>query len=128
MNKKGKAASKWLKAKPALMPRSILRADGSKTRCATESLQELSNFWRCIWNRPISVDVQQSLQAEMDAPPDQGPATSDNFPRQRLLAKARQFADGAPGPDGWCIEIWEVYLQLLHRWADRGQFPRSWHI
>ena len=55
MNKKGKAATKWLKAKPSLMPRSILRADGS------------------VCYRPISVDVQQRLQAEMDAPPQQGP-------------------------------------------------------
>ena len=86
MNKKGKAATKWLKAKPALMPRSILRTDGSKTRCATESLQELSNFWRCIWDRPISVDVQQSLQTEIDAPPEQGPAISDIFSlRQQLF-------------------------------------------
>lgn len=136
MNKKGKAATKWLKAEPALMPRSILRADGSKSCCATESLQELSNFWRCSCYRPISVDVQQRLQAEMDAPPQQGPATSDIFLAVALLTKARQSADGAPGPDRWaggevehwCIEIWEVYLQLLHRWADRGQHMRQIHI
>ena len=121
MNKQGRAATKWLKAKPALIPRSILRADGSKTTCATDSLQELSAFWRRVWDRPISNDVHQSLQSQVGAPPEHGPATCDIFPSAAaLLAKARQSADGAPGPDGWaggevehwCIEMWEV-LQLL---------------
>lgn len=64
------------------------------------------------------------------------PATSDIFLAVALLTKARQSADGAPGLDRWaggevehwCIEIWEVYLQLLHRWADRGQRMRQIHI
>lgn len=135
MNKQGRAATKWLKAKPALIPHSILRADGSKTTCATDSLQELSAFWRRVWDRPISNDVHQSLQSQVGAPPEHGPATCDIFPSAAaLLAKARQSADGAPGPDGWaggevehwCTEMWEVYLQLLHRWAARDQWPRSW--
>lgn len=106
----------------ALIPRSIFRADGSKTTCATDSLQELSAFWRRVWDRPISNDLHQSLQSQVGAPPEQGPATCDIFPSAAaLLAKARQSADGAPGPDGWaggevehwCFEMWEVYLQLL---------------
>ena len=49
MNRQGKAATKWLKAKPVLVPRSILRADGSKTQCPDEALHELSVFWRRTW-------------------------------------------------------------------------------
>lgn len=67
MNKRGLAATKWLNAKPASMPRFILKADGSKTSCATESCQELSAFWRCTWGRLISAEVRKSFQSESGA-------------------------------------------------------------
>ena len=135
MNRQGKAATKWLKAKPVLVPRSILRADGSKTQCPDEALHELSVFWRRTWDRPISAEVHRSLQEELSRPIEEGPHIQAVFPpAEALLARARQAADGAPGPDGWaggevehwCLGIWETYLQLLHRWASRGQWPRSW--
>lgn len=73
MNRQGKAATKWLKAKPVLVPRSILRADGSKTQCPDEALHKLSVFWRRMWDRPISAEVERSLQEEMRRPVQEGP-------------------------------------------------------
>ena len=72
-------------------------------------------------DRPISGEVQRSLQEEMRRPVQEGPHIQEVFPpAEALLARARQAADGAPGPDGWaggevehwCLGIWETYLQL----------------
>ena len=48
MNAQGKAATRWLKAKPALTSVSILRPDGSKTMSSSEALAAISDFWRPI--------------------------------------------------------------------------------
>lgn len=138
MNAQGKAATRWLKAKPALTPVSILRPDGSKTMSSSEALAAISEFWRPIWDRHITEEVGNSVKNELSQPAEDGPQLEDPFPSpQNLLRTARTTNHGAAGPDGWSgdevvhwsLDMWQCYHELLNRWAKRGVWPRSWqHI
>ena len=138
MNAQGKAATRWLKAKPALTPVSILKPNGSKTTSSSEALAAISEFWRPIWNRRINEEVLESVNRELSQPAEDGPQLENTFPSPKVLLRtARTTSHGAAGPDGWSgdevvhwsLDMWKCYHELLNRWARRGVWPRSWqHI
>ena len=99
---------------------------------SSEARAAISEFWRPIWDRHITLSRTSSVGRLKTA------RSWKTFPSPKnLLRTARTTNHGAAGPDGWSgdevvhwsLDMWKCYHELLNRWAKRGVWPRSWqHI
>ena len=137
--KRGKEASRWLKGKGHVTTRVTPHdtADDAPAGLLSvgDSLSNLRDFWRGIWDRPscdheaaVSRWKQHGRRHRFS-----GRACSLWEPAA-LHAAARAKPVGGAGPCGWSgqetstwpARAWEIYSQLVDRWMRRGVFPRAW--
>ena len=137
--KRGKEASRWLKGKGHVATR-VAPHDAAEDAPAGplsvgDSLGNLRDFWRGIWDRPscdhaaaVSRWQQHGRRHRFSG------RASSLWEPAALHAAARAKPVGGAGPCGWSgqetstwpARAWEIYSQLVDRWMRRGVFPRAW--
>jgi hypothetical protein len=129
-------ATAWVKKQNTLPVTSVYEESyqgGAATTSNHESLKAIEAFWGKIWNRDRP-DPHVAFQQWRQHAPNGPPLAWANITAEELSQQALRQRGSAPGPDGftgsevgfWPLKSWQIFEQLLQRWAARGETPEVW--
>lgn len=141
MKAAGKGATVWLK--PTLTLPAAVCYKGNEGNLAYSNggeshFDELKRFWNPIWQREVRQLDPESYQRWQNAAGSAMHSGADDpfslLSGPFLHKQAQSLRGSAGGVDGWSgtetadwpVKAWDIFLTLVKRWAQRGQYPRCW--
>lgn len=131
-----KDAGQWVKRSNTLPVTSVHETtyeEGAATSSNQESLEAIVQYWKTIWNRERP-PVEEAFAFWSQGLPARPPLAWTQPTAQELYSQALRLQGSAAGPDGLNgteiaqlpLKAWEIFSDLLLRWANRSQLPEVW--